>query len=37
MQTAGKLSYNEYIDRTLSVGRWDSDGEDWPPARMCQG
>jgi len=32
-----QLSYDEYTDCTLSVGRWDSEGEDWPPALICHG
>ena len=32
-----QLSYDEYIDRTLSVGRWDGEGEDWPAALICWG
>ena len=24
------ISYNEYTDRTLPVGRWDGKGVDWP-------
>jgi len=33
----GQLSYDEYTDRTLSVGRRDGEGEDWPPALICCG
>ena len=34
-----QLSYDEYTDCTLSasVGRWDGEGEDWPPALICWG
>ena len=35
--TPSELSYGEYTDRTLSVGRWDSEGGDWPPALICRG
>ena len=31
-----QLSYDEYTDRTLSVGRWDSEGANWPPIQICQ-
>jgi len=27
----------EYTDCTLSVGGWDSEGEDWPPTLICRG
>ena len=27
---SSQFSYDEYIDRTLSVGRWNGEGEDWP-------
>jgi len=30
--TPKKLSYDEYAECTLSVGRWDGEREDWPPA-----
>ena len=32
-----QLSYDEYTDRTLSVWRWDGEGENWPPALICRG
>jgi len=32
-----QLSYDEYTDCTLSVGRTDGEGEDWPPALICRG
>jgi len=31
-----QLGYDD-TDRTLSVGRWDGKGEDWPPALICRG
>jgi len=33
----GSQSRYEYTDRTLSGGWWDSKGENWPPALICQG
>ena len=32
-----QLSYDEYTDRTLSVGRWGGEGKDWPTALICLG
>jgi len=32
-----QLSYDEYNNCTLSMGRWDGEGEDWPPDFICQG
>ena len=32
-----QLSYDEYTDLKLAVGRWDGEGEDWPPALICRG
>ena len=32
-----QLSYDEYTDHTLSVGRRDGEGEDWPPALIGHG
>src|SRR6218665_3240424 len=32
-----QLSYDEYTDRTLSVGRGDGEGKDWPPVLICRG
>ena len=31
------LSYDEYTDRTLPVGRWGGEGEDWPSALIGRG
>jgi len=31
-----QLSYDEYPDRSVSVGRWDGEGGDSPPALICQ-
>ena len=30
-----QLSYDEHTDTTLSVERWDCEGEDWPPTLIC--
>ena len=30
-----QLSYDEYTDRTLSVGRRDGEGEEWLPTLIC--
>ena len=32
-----QLIYDEYTDCTLSVGRWDEEGDDRPPAIICRG
>ena len=32
-----ELSYDEYTDNALSVGKWYGEGEDWPPALICRG
>jgi len=31
------MIYDEYTDRTLSVGRWDGEGEYWPSTFICRG
>lgn len=31
LATPRELGYDEYTDRTLSVGRSDNEGEDWSP------
>ena len=31
-----QFTYDGYTDRTMSVGRPDGEGEDWPPALLCQ-
>ena len=31
-----QLSYDEYTDRAQSVGRWDSEGENWPPPSYAE-
>jgi len=32
-----QLSYDEYTDSTLSVGRWDGEGEDLLSTLICRG
>ena len=32
-----QLSYDEYTDRTMSMGIWDSEGEDWSFTLICRG
>jgi len=31
------LSYDKYTNCTLTVGRWDSEGESCSPAFICRG
>src|SRR6218665_907614 len=33
--SSSQLSYDEYTDHALSVGRCDGEGEDWLPAFIC--
>ena len=32
-----QLSYNQYNDLTMSVGRTEGEAEDWPPVFICRG